>query len=34
MDYTPKVADFGLAKAAVEGENSQHTYSGVMGTIG
>lgn len=34
MDYTPKVSDFGLAKAAAEGGNSQHISTRVMGTFG
>ena len=33
MDYTPKVSDFGLAKAAAEG-HSQHISTRVMGTFG
>lgn len=34
MDYTPKVSDFGLAKAAAEGGHSQHITTRVMGTFG
>ncbi|KAG0587874.1 hypothetical protein KC19_2G198000 [Ceratodon purpureus] len=34
MDFTPKVSDFGLAKAAAEGGHSQHISTRVMGTFG
>lgn len=34
VDYTPKVSDFGLAKAAAEGGHSQHISTRVMGTFG
>lgn len=32
-DYTPKVSDFGLAKAAADGDK-QHISTRVMGTFG
>lgn len=33
-DFTPKVSDFGLAKVAAEGGDSQHISTRVMGTFG
>lgn len=33
-DYTPKVSDFGLARAAMEEEGNKHISTHVMGTFG